>query len=851
MTAFGLIQSHFSDGIAVGLPAITGLTAGIAEIGATLGVSQFGAPPAGAIQWFLDGAPIGGATDATLAVPEADGSLLTVSIDGESSAAVTIRHPAPVAAGTLSDPVFTQGTGLQSVDASGDFTFAGTALYTLAAAPVGTSINGASGVVLIDTDVTGPLAATVVVVRCADAGDPMRFADSGFSLTVEAAADTTAPVLSAATAAASGTDSFTGTVSTDETGGTLHVLASQAASETAAAIRTGGAAQPVTAAGVQAVSGTGLLAGTGYQLHFLHDDDAGNASAVLSSAVFTTDDVPAAFVAAQWSVADLATGADARITVTGLPDDGGSAIQIIQYNIGSGWMPIGGNGVGDYDLIGLFTDGMATDVRIRAVNQYGAGPASDTKTVTTSAAATVPSAFTAGQWSVADLATGGDARVTVTGLPADGGSAITAIEVRIDGGAWTNLGGSGTGDYDLIGLFTDGIAADVALRAVNAIGNGPAGDTKSVTTSTASTLAVTETGDGEITVDGASGTITVTVTAPAVYATFDIGNGPGVFQADVADLAAGPVALAPPRISGGGAAAAGVTLGSEEALWLYDEAGGAPVITRQWQADDGGNGSFANLSGATGPGYTLTASESGDDVRLRETAAQSGLGTRSAGSAAIGVAAGSGGATDAALTDSFVDSGDGQVYTLSALDIGAADANRRVVVMFGAKANTSLDSVTIGGVTAAVLQAWDASSNPDVAVYEALVPTGATGDLVITFANTNPSGIFGAVLRYTTGTATAFAAVEGQTASLDLGATISGAGAFVAGIAASEGAVTGWTWSGLATEALDIEFRGSGTDNVGSVAWSAGVPAGALAVSATPDGTPNSGKSLGILLEIV
>lgn len=95
---------------------------------------------------------------------------------------------------------------------------------------------------------------------------------------------------------------------------------------------------------------------------------------------------------------------------------------------------------------------------------------------------TAPSTFTAGMWTLTDLTTGGDARISITSLPSDGGSAITDLEYKKDAGSWTSLSGTTTGNYDLTDVFTDGVSADVLIRAVNANGSGADSDTKSVTT---------------------------------------------------------------------------------------------------------------------------------------------------------------------------------------------------------------------------------------------------------------------------------------------------------------------------------------------------------------------------------
>lgn len=82
---------------------------------------------------------------------------------------------------------------------------------------------------------------------------------------------------------------------------------------------------------------------------------------------------------------------------------------------------------------------------------------------------------------------------------------------------------------------------------------------------------------------------------------------------------------------------------------------------------------------------------------------------------------------------------DGTSYTFAAQAIGAAAANRRAIVAFGyAATGTPLpSSVTIGGVAATL----DADSgalvgNRRVAIYSAIVPTGTTADVVLTFPST-------------------------------------------------------------------------------------------------------------------
>lgn len=100
--------------------------------------------------------------------------------------------------------------------------------------------------------------------------------------------DVTAPVLSLPTGTTAGLYSATGTVTTDTAEGVLYYLANTSPTALAAAVKSG-SSQPVTAAGLQNVSLTGLAASTGYYVHYLHSDAAGNESAVATSAQFFTD----------------------------------------------------------------------------------------------------------------------------------------------------------------------------------------------------------------------------------------------------------------------------------------------------------------------------------------------------------------------------------------------------------------------------------------------------------------------------------------------------------------------------------------------------------------------------------
>jgi hypothetical protein len=95
-----------------------------------------------------------------------------------------------------------------------------------------------------------------------------------------------------------------------------------------------------------------------------------------------------------------------------------------------------------------------------------------------------------------------------------------------------------------------------------------------------------------------------------------------------------------------------------------------------------------------------------------------------------------------AVTVSFVDSevnaNDLTTYTFSGVVLGAAAADRRIVVGVGHRGTLArtIVSVTIGGIAAdAIVQVVSGASDLNrVALFWAAVPTGTTGDVVVTLS---------------------------------------------------------------------------------------------------------------------
>jgi hypothetical protein len=110
-----------------------------------------------------------------------------------------------------------------------------------------------------------------------------------FNTSLAGVADTTAPTLSAGATSVVSTTAWTGVITTDEGNGVLYTLVTQSASATAAAVKSGGTSLPVFSTGQKSLSFPGLTADTsGYYAHIMHEDAAGNQSAVTTIGPFAT-----------------------------------------------------------------------------------------------------------------------------------------------------------------------------------------------------------------------------------------------------------------------------------------------------------------------------------------------------------------------------------------------------------------------------------------------------------------------------------------------------------------------------------------------------------------------------------
>lgn len=146
------------------------------------------------------------------------------------------------------------------------------------------TINSA-GVVTAPAATSSEQTGTVTVTS---AQDPTKSGTAKFTIAALQAGDTTAPILTAASAAATGPTTAAGSVNTNEIG-TLYGIVTLSPTATASQVKSG-VSQAVTSPGVQAVSFSGLPSGTVLYPHYLQADNANppNESVVLNGSSFTT-----------------------------------------------------------------------------------------------------------------------------------------------------------------------------------------------------------------------------------------------------------------------------------------------------------------------------------------------------------------------------------------------------------------------------------------------------------------------------------------------------------------------------------------------------------------------------------
>ncbi|MCW2395901.1 MULTISPECIES: fibronectin type III domain-containing protein [unclassified Sphingobium] len=147
--------------------------------------------------------------------------------------------------------------------------------------------------------------------------------------------------------------------------------------------------------------------------------------------------------------------------------------------------------------------------------------------VTDAPVPTVPGQFSAGQWSLMRTGSSNALAVALASLPATGGSPITTVKYRIDGGA--AIDAETTGDFTIPGL-TLGTPYSVQILARNSVGDGAWSVAKVATPAmvpSAPTLSA-EPADGANIIDWSDGAANgAAITARRLYASLVAGFTPG------------------------------------------------------------------------------------------------------------------------------------------------------------------------------------------------------------------------------------------------------------------------------------------------------------------------------------
>ena len=169
-------------------------------------------------------------------------------------------------------------------------------------------------------------------------------------------------------------------------------------------------------------------------------------------------------------------------------------------------------------------------------------------------------------------------------------------------------------------------------------------------------------------------------------------------------------------------------------------------------------------------------------------------------------------AGSASLTGTFLqeaaDSTDLTTYTYAAQNLGAASSGRVIVVGVSGRQSTArtITGVTIGGVTATEWGTRGSSQNP-LGIWAATVPSGTTGDVVVTFS----SGMLRS--RIVMWAVTGGASLSNASSGTDTATVTGAAGGFIVAVANTTGSGS-FTWTNATerSDAVNETFTTSSAD---------------------------------------
>ena len=172
---------------------------------------------------------------------------------------------------------------------------------------------------------------------------------------------------------------------------------------------------------------------------------------------------------------------------------------------------------------------------------------------------------------------------------------------------------------------------------------------------------------------------------------------------------------------------------------------------------------------------------------------------------------------------------DTDVYTFATQNLGTAAANRYILVSVAARtlAGSALSSITVAGETASLAVNHAPGNGSIAAIGVAAVPSGTTGDIVLTFNGTMRRAGYAAYRITGLSSVTPNSTDTGSSDPDTLTVTVPDPG-FAVAIAsdATDGSAT-YTWSGLGVfedfdavlEAANANYSGAQSETAGSVGF--------------------------------
>jgi hypothetical protein len=203
---------------------------------------------------------------------------------------------------------------------------------------------------------------------------------------------------------------------------------------------------------------------------------------------------------------------------------------------------------------------------------------------------------------------------------------------------------------------------------------------------------------------------------------------------------------------------------------------------------------------------------------------------------------GAGGAVTPAsvtLTDNSVDSVNRTAYTFSSQSLGAAAANRKIIVVIfsaGVTGGRTLNSVTVAGSSASKLVGISSGEKINE-IWVLDLASGTTGDVVVTYSASKGQcgiGVYRLLTGATAAHATASVVATGPSTTLDVPAS----GIAILGTGYDSGATTAVTLTGV-TEVYDEEIE-SGIHQTGGLV---ALPGGETGRTMASVGTASSAGS--------